>query len=43
MKASVSRSRQGQVDNSWVVAEIGDYYGTGVDDILWRQAATGNT
>ncbi|HXZ15786.1 MAG TPA: VCBS repeat-containing protein, partial [Roseiarcus sp.] len=34
---------QWQVDNSWVVAGIGDYYGAGKSDILWQQVSTGDT
>jgi hypothetical protein len=33
---------QWQVDESWIVAGIGDYGGGGKSDILWRQASTGD-
>jgi FG-GAP-like repeat len=34
---------QWQVDNSWVIAGIGDYNGDGTSDILWQQSSTGNS
>lgn len=34
---------QWQIDNSWIVASIGDYNGDGKSDILWQQTTTGNT
>jgi hypothetical protein len=33
----------GTANTSYQVAGIGDYYGNGTDDILWRNPITGDT
>jgi hypothetical protein len=34
---------QWQIDNSWLIASIGDFSGDGKSDVLFQQASSGNT
>ena len=38
---TIESSTQLLSDPSWTVVEVGDFFGNGTDDILWRQASTG--